>query len=156
MGETIQTDLSKKFRLAVIVEGELEGILSFNSAFERSCYASGFGSGSGSYAGDGAETWTLPGELDDREEEAKRRLSEPANSGLYRWAQKGIRGNRLQTVMVGGCRFTCDAWVWSFIEASTVPAGTTSTVAARMPGVEGDRIRRRFGLNVAVSPARER
>lgn len=40
-------------------------------------------------------------------------------STLLRWALKGRRGVRLHTLMVGGCRCTCDAWAFEFFERLT-------------------------------------
>lgn len=35
---------------------------------------------------------------------------------IWRWALHGIRGATLRTVVLGGSRYTCDAWVASFME----------------------------------------
>ena len=35
---------------------------------------------------------------------------------IWRWALHGVSGGwKLQTVEIGGGRYTCDAWVWAFI-----------------------------------------
>lgn len=40
-------------------------------------------------------------------------------STIYRWMNKGIAGIRLETVLVGGQRYTSLAWVQRFVELST-------------------------------------
>ena len=43
-----------------------------------------------------------------------------------RWALRGKRGLKLRTIMVGGLRVTCDAWVWAFFESLDGSAPATA------------------------------
>ncbi len=67
-------------------------------------------------------------------------------STLYRWATRGTPGaGRLQTVRIGGGRYTCDAWVAEFIAASGSD-DSANAVAEPLPDDAAERIRRRFGV----------
>jgi hypothetical protein len=73
---------------------------------------------------------------------------------LWRWALRGFgEGTRLKTVVLGGCRFTSDAWVAEFIRARS---GLVEHVAARPPFARADseRILKRFGSTVERGDAR--
>lgn len=54
---------------------------------------------------------------------------------VWRWAQRGIRGVRLETVMIGGVRMTTDDALQRFYSATTAATDgrplTTRTPAAR-------------------------
>jgi len=45
---------------------------------------------------------------------------QPHLSTLWRWYRRGVRGVRLETVVVGGRRFTSRAAIERFIERTTV------------------------------------
>ncbi len=34
---------------------------------------------------------------------------------VYRWTNKGVRGQRLETILVGGIRYTSEAALWRFV-----------------------------------------
>jgi hypothetical protein len=51
-----------------------------------------------------------------------------APSTLWRWHVRGVRGVRLETLLVGGLRFTSNEAIKRFFERSTAAAdGTTHT-----------------------------
>lgn len=57
-----------------------------------------------------------------------RRLWMPRRDGklisrctVIRWALSGKGGRRLETLMVGGTRCTCDRWAWQFFRSLTDP-----------------------------------
>jgi hypothetical protein len=71
---------------------------------------------------------------------------------LWRWSLKGTSDRvLLRTARLGGCRYTCDAWVAEFMAAlSSSPASEASPPTMR----EEDRLRiaERFGLKKASRP----
>lgn len=46
----------------------------------------------------------------------------PNSSTLYRWAQRGLKGVKLQTAFAGGHRRTTEAWIREFFAAVTEAA----------------------------------
>lgn len=46
----------------------------------------------------------------------------PHVSTLWRWAQRGIRGIRLETILIGGRRYTSDEALDRFFTAATAAA----------------------------------
>lgn len=57
----------------------------------------------------------------------------PAVSTLWRWLQHGVRGVRLETIMVGGVRYTSRESLQRFAEAVTAASdgGPTPTRTSR-------------------------
>lgn len=54
---------------------------------------------------------------------SRRRGRKLNRATLYRWALHGVSGGRiLQTVELGGGRFTCDAWVAEFMRQLSEPS----------------------------------
>ena len=53
---------------------------------------------------------------------AKTLPGRPHLSTLHRWRQRGVRGIKLQTALVGGRRYTTRAWLDEFIDAITAAA----------------------------------
>jgi hypothetical protein len=72
----------------------------------------------------------------------------PHSSTLARWALRGVKGVRLETVKVGGRRFTSREAIERFIEAGNDQA----TAVARVPGKAGRTVsqHRRRGLGVVT------
>lgn len=65
---------------------------------------------------------------------SRRRGRKLNRATLYRWALHGVSGGRiLQTVELGGGRFTCDAWVAEFMRQLTIASPSTP---AHGPNVE--------------------
>jgi hypothetical protein len=64
----------------------------------------------------------------------------PHVSTLWRWSQRGVRGHRLETVVVGGRRFTSREAIRRFIEQTTnatIPASAAvSTTKERRAAIE--------------------
>jgi len=57
---------------------------------------------------------------------SRRRGRKLNRATLYRWALHGVSGGRiLQTVELGGGRFTCDAWVAEFMRQLSNPSPST-------------------------------
>lgn len=55
--------------------------------------------------------------------ELRTKLRRRFNLGqIYRWANKGIRGVRLETVRLGDIIHTCDQWVMEFAQRDAAPA----------------------------------
>lgn len=46
----------------------------------------------------------------------------PALMTVYRWLNRGVRGRRLETVLVGGKRYTSQEAITRFIEETTAAA----------------------------------
>lgn len=69
---------------------------------------------------------------------------------LWRWAQRGVRGRQLQTVMLGAGRMTCDAWVWEFL-VRPEPGDLPARLNPSLDPAEKARIARELG-----APARKR
>lgn len=46
----------------------------------------------------------------------------PHISSLHRWRQRGCRGAKLRTCLVGGRRYTTEEWLRDFISATTAAA----------------------------------
>jgi hypothetical protein len=65
---------------------------------------------------------------------AARELPGPSGRGLHvstlwRWAQRGVKGTRLETVMIGGIRYTSREALERFVARTTAAAdGTTPIV----------------------------
>lgn len=59
----------------------------------------------------------------------RRKGRKPAVSTLYRWATGGVRGVRLETIMVGGCRCTSTEALQRFVEQLTRAVDGPSTGA---------------------------
>jgi len=55
-------------------------------------------------------------------EAAKTLPGRVALSTIWRWMQRGVRGVRLQTVLVGGLRYTSREALQRFVEATTAAA----------------------------------
>jgi hypothetical protein len=53
----------------------------------------------------------------------------PALSTCWRWHRKGVRGIRLETIVIGGKRFTSAQAIERFALALTTASEATSTVA---------------------------
>ena len=78
----------------------------------------------------------------------------PNASTIYRWVLKGIRGVRLETLLVGGCRLTSREALERFFRATTVAADaalaaplTASDLkrrSARQSAIEAEMSRRGF------------
>jgi hypothetical protein len=51
----------------------------------------------------------------------------PHVSTLWRWINRGVRGVRLSTIMVGGTRYTSREALQTFCEATTAAADGTAT-----------------------------
>jgi hypothetical protein len=69
---------------------------------------------------------TVPAELPDR----------PHISTIWRWINRGCRGVRLETILIGGKRYTSLEALQRFVEATTVaaersPANTAVTAPSR-------------------------
>lgn len=62
-------------------------------------------------------------------EAAKHIPGRPNPSTVWRWYKRGVRGVRLETVVVGGKRFTSLQAIRRFIERSTAAADGTPTVS---------------------------
>jgi len=52
-------------------------------------------------------------------------------STIWRWKQRGIKGVRLRTQLVGGIVMTKRAWLEEFYAATTAAAGGTATAPKR-------------------------
>lgn len=63
----------------------------------------------------------------------------PHISTCHRWVQKGIRGNRLETVLVGGQRLTSYEAVNRFIQTITAAASGISDQAPQQPSAQRER-----------------
>jgi hypothetical protein len=73
-------------------------------------------------------------------------------STLCRWMRGGVRGGIvLQTTRLGGCRYTCDAWVAEFMRAASA-ADSLPHPRRSLPAEEQDRIRREFDVPANVAP----
>jgi hypothetical protein len=64
---------------------------------------------------------------------AAREIPGPTGRGLHvatlwRWAHRGVRGVRLETVMVGGIRYTSREALERFVAATTAAADGTNPV----------------------------
>lgn len=68
---------------------------------------------------------------------------------LWRWALKGLQGVKLQTVRIGGGRYTCDAWVCEFIAARSETHEPFSTAAHSDTTGHRARVLNRFGVETA-------
>src|SRR5262245_51033290 len=67
---------------------------------------------------------------------------------LWRWSLKGTSSRvLLQTARLGGCRYTCDAWVAEFMAALSA-APSAGAQAPPISDEERARILRHFGLGV--------
>lgn len=63
---------------------------------------------------------------------SRRRGRKLNRATLYRWALHGVSGGRiLQTVELGGGRFTCDAWVAEFMGRLSNPSPSEGLSVAR-------------------------
>jgi hypothetical protein len=59
-----------------------------------------------------------------------------AVSTLFRWAQSGLRGARLETVRVGGVRVTSVAALRAFFAALSAPPAPTQETGSRSDDAE--------------------
>jgi len=57
----------------------------------------------------------------------------PHISTVIRWSSKGIRGGHLETVLIGGRRFTSVEAIARFIDRLSRPAGMALTVSDNAP-----------------------
>ncbi|MBI3461447.1 MAG: DUF1580 domain-containing protein [Planctomycetes bacterium] len=65
--------------------------------------------------------------------EARARLpGRPDISTLWRWRQRGVRGVKLETLVVGGRRYTTVEALERFVAATTAAAGDKSTAASAL------------------------
>lgn len=60
-------------------------------------------------------------------EVAKKLPGRPHISTVHRWRLRGVRGVKLETVLVGGRRFTSDAALAEFVRCTTLAARTGSS-----------------------------
>lgn len=69
---------------------------------------------------------------------------------LWRWAFDGVRGGIvLQTARLGGCRYTCDAWIAEFMRAAST-ADVLPRAQRALPAEDRERIRKEFNLPASV------
>lgn len=73
----------------------------------------------------------------------RRKGKRPNVATLYRWAQKGVRAVRLETLQVGGCKCTSLEALQRFFNALTDPdakpiASTSKARAKQIAAVEKD------------------
>lgn len=61
-------------------------------------------------------------------EAAKKLPGRPHISTVHRWRQRGVRGIKLETVLIGGRRFTSDAALAEFVRSTTLAAHTGSSL----------------------------
>ena len=73
---------------------------------------------------------------------------------LWRWALKGCRGIKLETVLAGSGRYTTDAWVASFMAGLSEGSTDKSRSKASRKALqrEQQRIMGRFGLGADGRP----
>ncbi len=62
---------------------------------------------------------------------ARRMGKKPNLSTLYRWAQRGCRGVKLEVIQVGACKCTSQEALQRFCEALTDPTAAKPTRTAR-------------------------
>lgn len=65
---------------------------------------------------------------------AREHQKDPAT--IYRWWRKGVRGVKLQTVMIGGHRHVTDdalAQFFAAVTAASTPAGESAVVSSPAP-----------------------
>ena len=60
----------------------------------------------------------------------------PHLATCWRWIQRGCRGVKLDTVLVGGKRYTSTLALQTFVERTTAAADGTSTVTASTPSAK--------------------
>ena len=53
-------------------------------------------------------------------------------STLFRWASQGVRGQVLETRLLGGTRVTCDAWVHEFMARLSEPGHSSVSAISRI------------------------
>jgi Protein of unknown function (DUF1580) len=58
--------------------------------------------------------------------------SHPSPATLYRWALKGIRGVKLETVMMGGRRYTSDEAVDRFFARLSQPQAASTAAPSKL------------------------
>lgn len=61
----------------------------------------------------------------------RRRGRQPSPSTLYRWAQKGIRGVRLETVQIAGTKCTSRRMLADFFQRLSAPSSASAEAAER-------------------------
>lgn len=66
-----------------------------------------------------------------REKVLKHHGRPPHISTLYRWATRGIRGVRLETLLIGGARCTTRQAIYRFIERTNEVEGKPVAAASR-------------------------
>ncbi len=69
--------------------------------------------------------------------------SHPSPATLYRWALKGVRGVRLETVMMGGRRYTSDEAVDRFFARLSEPQATPTAPPSKLRAAQIDQAARR-------------
>ena len=52
----------------------------------------------------------------------------PHNSTVWRWHQKGVRGVKLETILIGGTRYTSNEALQRFFDRTTAAAAGTESV----------------------------
>jgi hypothetical protein len=60
----------------------------------------------------------------------------PHLATCWRWIQRGCRGVKLETILVGGRRFTSTLALQTFFDRTTAAADGTSTVTASTPSAQ--------------------
>jgi hypothetical protein len=60
--------------------------------------------------------------------------SKPHPSTLWRWWKRGIRGVKLETVVIGGARYTSVEALQRFADRLSAPGGGASTARTRKGG----------------------
>lgn len=73
----------------------------------------------------------------------------PNLSTLYRWFQKGARGARLETIVVGNKRFTSHEAIARFIEATTRNSPGASAPPSRQTSRQRETAIRRAEVELA-------
>lgn len=46
--------------------------------------------------------------------------SRPSRATVYRWIARGCRGIKLRTVAIGKRQYTCDGWLWDFLQRKQI------------------------------------
>jgi Protein of unknown function (DUF1580) len=96
--------------------------------------------------------------------EAARLLPKRPNPAtLWRWRKKGVRGVRLQTILIGGRRYVTRAALQQFIEAVTAAASASAEpslpskpLSADQRRMRSDETRRRLKREGLLSRPRRR
>lgn len=70
----------------------------------------------------------------------------PSISTLYRWTQRGIEGVKLETIKLGGKRFTSKEAIRRFVERTTAPANENIIVDQSVMRSHVDDVLDAYGL----------